>query len=44
MDSEDYCEGAVYLNWAVFIPEADAASTRWILGGRTAAASTTKVD
>ncbi len=40
LDSEDYCEGAVYLNLAVFIREANAASTRWILGGRAAAAAT----
>lgn len=44
LDSEDYCEGAVYLNLAVFIREANAASTRWILGGRAAAAATSPTD
>lgn len=29
LDREDYCDGAVYLNLAVFIREANAASTRW---------------
>lgn len=44
LDSEDYCEGAVYIDLAVFIREANAASTRWILGGRAAAVSTPKND
>jgi hypothetical protein len=32
LDNEDYCEGCVYLNLAVFIREVNSASTRWIKG------------
>ena len=44
LDHEDYCEGAVYLNLAVCIREANAASTRWILGGHAAAVATSPTD
>lgn len=32
LDTEDFCEGAVYMNIGVLIREVNAASTRWLKG------------